>query len=102
MTPGTKHDKGKIRFSLLPWDALMEVVRALEHGTIKYAVGNWKKVPKGRTRWFDAAMRHTLAWHQGEIRDPESGLHHLAHATTCLLFLVAKDLKRAKKKSQKG
>lgn len=46
-------------------------------------------------------MRHTLAWHQGEIRDPESGLHHLAHAITCLLFLVAKDLNRARKKSQK-
>lgn len=68
---------------------------------LRSGVDNWELVQGGGVRYFDAAMRHTLAWHQGEIRDPESGLHHLAHATTCLLFLVAKDLKRAKKKGQK-
>jgi hypothetical protein len=33
-------------------------------------------------------MRHVHAWRAGETKDPESGLHHLAHAGCCLLFML--------------
>jgi len=33
-------------------------------------------------------LRHLTAWWAGEDLDPESGLHHLAHAACCLMFLL--------------
>jgi hypothetical protein len=86
-TPGRKDDSKKLRYSLLPLVALEEVVRVLEFGAEKYAVDNWRKVPDGKVRYWDAAMRHVLAYKRGELLDPESGLSHLAHAICCLMFI---------------
>jgi hypothetical protein len=33
-------------------------------------------------------MRHLHAFNDGEDKDPESGLSHLAHASCCLMFLL--------------
>lgn len=35
---------------------------------------------------YDAALRHIFAHVEGETLDPESGLPHLAHAVTSLMF----------------
>ena len=90
---GVKADAGKIRFSLLPWDAMRQVVAVLEYGARKYSVDNWRKVPDARRRYYDAALRHLTAWWEGKsgepANDPESGLPHLAHACCCVLFLIA-------------
>lgn len=85
---GVKHDGNKWRFSLLPWKALSQVVAVLEFGAIKYAPDNWQKVDNHRERYFNASQRHIMAWWQGEKNDSESGLHHLAHACCCILFLL--------------
>lgn len=84
----SKFDSGKLRWSLLPWDAAGEVVRVLMFGAKKYGASNWVK-GMDWTRMTDAATRHMTAWLAGEDRDPESGIHHLAHACCCLLFAVA-------------
>lgn len=94
MTIGKKFDGGKIRFSLLPWKAVREVVEVLEFGAKLYDVGNWKKVKKARTRYFNALLRHATLWWEGERNDPDSGRHHLAHAVCCGLFLLWFDLSR--------
>lgn len=90
---GVKADRGKWRFSLLPWGALKEVIHVLEFGANKYAENNWMQVDNHRQRYFDAAIRHLTAWYAGERLDAESGLHHLAHAGCCILFLLARDKK---------
>lgn len=84
----TKHDAGKWRFSLVPLNALKSVINVLEFGAKKYAPDNWKTVPDARARYFDATIRHVMAWWGGEKNDGESGLPHLAHAICCLLFLL--------------
>jgi hypothetical protein len=48
-----------------------------------------QKNDTSKPRYFDAAQRHLWAWWEGEARDPESGLPHLAHAVACLLFVLA-------------
>ena len=88
MAEGVKHDGGKLRWSLLPTGTVRSIVKVLEIGANKYSVDNWKRVPEARTRYYDAMMRHTDAWWNGEKLDPEDGLHHLAHAGCCLLFLL--------------
>lgn len=85
---GVKHDGAKRRWSLLPWRSVAAVVDVLEFGAKKYAVDNWQRVPDARARYADAAMRHVVAMLGGERDDPESGLHHAAHACCCLLFLM--------------
>ncbi len=88
---GLKYDNDKLRWDLMPFDVLEEVVRVLEHGSQKYSDDNWKKVDNHRPRYFSACLRHVLAWWQGEQDDKESGLPHLAHAICCLIFLLWKD-----------
>lgn len=93
---GFKLDAGKLRWSLLPFIALIEVLKVLEFGAKKYSVDNWKRVENTRQRYFDAAMRHMTSWWEGEKNDPETKLNHLAHAMCCLLFLLWFDLKGKK------
>lgn len=96
MSAGRKLDAGKSPWHLLPWDSAQSIVEVLAHGAKKYAPNNWKHVRGARDRYFSAAMRHTLAWYQGEQLDAESGLPHLAHAATDLLFLLWFDKRSAK------
>jgi hypothetical protein len=88
---GRKFDGGKLEYGLLPPKALESVVDVLTFGAQKYERDNWKYVPNSKRRYFDALQRHLWAWKQGEITDPESGKHHLAHAMCCLMFLYEHD-----------
>lgn len=86
--PGYKSDDGKARWDRLPWAEVQDIVMVLAFGIRKYAPDNWQKVAEPRDRYFAAAQRHLVAWKQGEMNDPESGLPHLAHAGCCILFLA--------------
>ena len=89
---GRKFDGGKLEYGLLPPLALEETVKVLTFGAQKYARDNWQIVPDAKRRYFDAVQRHMWAWKQGEQMDPESGIHHLAHAMCGLMFLLERDL----------
>jgi hypothetical protein len=83
---GRKFDAGKLDYTLLPWDALEEVVKVLAYGLKKYERDNWKHVPDAMQRYEAAGFRHRVARLQGEANDPETGISHLAHEVCCLLF----------------
>ncbi len=85
---GVKFDTGKPSPSLLPMKPLLEVVKVLDFGAKKYARDNWQKVSNAEERYLDAALRHLMAFTDGEENDEESGLSHLAHCMCCLLFLL--------------
>lgn len=98
---GVKSDNNKRRYSLLPAGTINEVVDVLEFGSAKYADDNWQKVDNARTRYYNAALRHIDSWWDGEVKDDETGKHHLAHAICCLMFLMWFDLS-AHKNTEKG
>jgi len=77
---------------LLKPASLEEMVKVLTYGAKKYSVDNWKLVPDLENRYFDAAQRHIWAFRRGETHDPESGLHHLAHAMCSLMFILETNL----------
>lgn len=84
-----KADGGKLRMGLLFRHInypLAQVAAILSYGAEKYEDNGWKKVDP--ERYWDALYRHLDDWHSGEVRDPESGLHHLAHAACNILFLL--------------
>ena len=88
---GVKYDDKKAQWSLVPPDAMEDIVDVLTYGANKYSPDNWKRVENADTRYFNAAMRHLWAWRQGEQYDSESHKSHLAHAACCLMFLMAFD-----------
>jgi hypothetical protein len=71
-----------------PGRALASTAAVLTFGAKKYKPGNWAKgMP-----WsvcFTCTMSHLLKAFQGEEKDEESGLPHLAHAMCNMLFLLA-------------
>lgn len=91
---GLKFDGGKPTFDLLPWDALAEVQKVLDFGAQKYAPRNWERGMDWKRPW-NAGMRHMAAWVEGQNKDPETGLSHMAHAACCVLFLLAYELRGA-------
>lgn len=67
---GAKKDDGKLRFDLLPSDALEEIAFVYTIGAKKYADRNWEQGIKwGRV--FAATMRHAWAYWRGERYDRE-------------------------------
>lgn len=85
-----KLDRDKNRVDLLPVDALQEVGEVLTFGAKKYEEGNWARGEGFKwSRLYRPALNHMWEWVKGNDKDPESGRHHLAHATCCLLFLLS-------------
>ena len=91
-TGGRKFDGNKLEYGLLPPLALRAVVEILTIGAQKYERDNWKHVPDGKRRYFDAGMRHLWDSKCGEKYDEETNKSHLAHAICNLMFLLEKEL----------
>ncbi len=82
---GLKYDAEKQPLSLLSKVWLLGVASVMGFGAKKYAAHNWRNGIE-RSRLLSAALRHILAYNEGEDVDPESKLHHLDHASCCLMF----------------
>jgi hypothetical protein len=85
-----KDDAGKPPISLIPTSALLAEARVMAKGREKYGAHNWRSGMKW-SRVLDAALRHILAYADGQdIDDGEggSGESHLANARCCLAFLI--------------
>jgi Domain of unknown function (DUF5664) len=84
---GQKWDAGKLRFTLLDPTYVWGTIRVLEFGAQKYHVNNWRR-GMDFSRPYNALQRHLDAWfNKREELDPETGEHHLDHASCCLMFL---------------
>lgn len=82
-----KFDTNKLPLNLLSTEAMNQTAAVLAFGAEKYAAHNWR-AGFAWSRPLAAAMRHLTAFNDGEDRDPESGLSHLAHAACCIMFLL--------------
>jgi len=87
---GLKYDEDKLRWDLLPYDALEKIVEILTYGAKKYSPNNWQKVESNR--YYAAMMRHMVAELKGEDCDQESGLLHLSHLACNAIFLLWKKI----------
>jgi hypothetical protein len=85
MMPGTRDNAGKVRFGLIPWDALALAARILER------VGK-ERDWEGGFSWVETSeslLRHLFAWLSGEDTDRDSGFDHTGHVLCNALFLAA-------------
>jgi len=82
-----RYDTGKLRFSLIPVEILVELSRLYTKGAIKYAAHNWRK-GMDWSRCIDSAERHWIKWRAGLTTDPETGCHHLTAVAWNVLTLL--------------
>lgn len=87
MTEGMKFDDEKTRMDLLCPFAIEELSKVLTFGAKKYDSWNWTRGLK-TSRLIAAALRHVFSYARGEDTDPETGLHHIAHAMCCCMFII--------------
>ena len=71
----------------MPMNVLMEAGLVKLHGDLKYGRFNWREAGVRGSVYYDAALRHLAAWYEGEDIDPDSGIHHIAHAICGLSVL---------------
>jgi len=87
-----KDDTDKPPISLIPRSAIMAMARVMAAGAKKYGRQNWRSNDGlAWSRVIDAAMRHMMAFADGEDFDNEEGGSkelHLANAMCCMAFLI--------------
>lgn len=68
---------------------IMEAGLGMLEGDLKYGSHNYRAVGVLASIYYDATMRHLMAWWEGEDFDPESlaGLHHISKAISSLMVI---------------
>jgi len=91
---GHKADEDKLRYDLIPPEAMEALATVLTYGAKKYGDRNWEKGISADRLWA-AAQRHLWTWWYdfdmssgGDSLDTESELSHLSHALACIVFLI--------------
>lgn len=66
---------------------LAEVGVAMLEGAAKYGRHNYRASGVRASVYYDATMRHLMAWWEGQDIDPDSGMSHITKAITSLVVL---------------
>jgi len=86
--PKTALGEAKPKMSDTPTIGVREMGRVFTMGAAKYGRFNWREHRVSSSVYYDAALRHLMAWFDGEDADPESGLPHLAHVMACMNIIL--------------
>ena len=78
----------KPAMSPVPPAALLHLSRAMSDGRRKYGLMNWREKRVSSSIYYDAAMRHLMAWFDGEEEAEDSGVHHLGHVMGCMAIIL--------------
>lgn len=77
----------KAPMSTVPAAVLAEVGVAMLEGACKYGRSNFRIAGVRASVYYDATMRHLMAWWEGEDTDPDSDMSHITKAITSLVVL---------------
>lgn len=78
----------KVPMSVVSQPVIMLMALGMMEGARKYARHNYRVAGVRASVYFDATMRHLMAWWEGQDTDPDSGLSHLVKAMSALHVLV--------------
>lgn len=81
-----RHNSGKTQTRELDPSFILGMGDVLTKSRAKYEHFNWCKPTKLSTP-YESAMRHLMAFQSGENIDPETGLSHLLHVATNIMFM---------------
>ena len=77
----------KAPMSTVPANVLAEIGVAMLEGSVKYGRHNYRAAGVRSSVYYDAVMRHLIAWWEGEDIDPDSNMSHITKALSCLTVL---------------
>jgi hypothetical protein len=77
----------KASLSCVPAPVLLEMGIGMQEGGAKYGRHNYRSIGVRGSVYYDATMRHLMAWWEGEDIDPDSGLSHITKAMCSLAVL---------------
>jgi len=86
--PKTALGEAKPKMSDTPTESIRLLGQVHSMGAAKYGAFNWREKTVSSTVYYDAAMRHLMAYFDGQDIDEESGLPHLAHVMACCSILL--------------
>lgn len=86
--PKTVLGVSKPSLSVVPPIAMYHMGQAMRDGKEKYGLMNWREHRVSSSVYYDAALRHLMAWWDGENRASDSGIHHLGHAMACMAIIL--------------
>lgn len=86
--PKTRYGEAKPKLSNVPTGPMFAMGSVFDLGAAKYGKFNWRRKVVSATVYYDAALRHLMAWYGGEALDTESGQSHLAHVMACMAILL--------------
>lgn len=86
--PKTAFGVQKPPMHLVPPPALLALADVMGLGAKKYGPYNWREHTVSSSVYQAAALRHLMAWWDGQDADPESGQSHLAHAMACMAIVI--------------
>ncbi len=73
---------------LVPPAAKIYLAQGFKDGALKYGPYNWRENEVAASVYIGAALRHLDQWWDGEELASDSGVHHLAHALSCLSIIA--------------
>jgi len=77
----------KAPLSTVPAEVLMEIGVGMLEGARKYGRHNYRVVGVRASVYYDACLRHLMAWWEGEDVDPDSGMSHITKLLTSAVVL---------------
>lgn len=77
----------KVPVSVVSSPFIMGVGLAMMEGARKYGRHNYRVSGVSSSVYYDACMRHLMAWYEGQDIDEDSGLSHILKAGACLSVL---------------
>jgi hypothetical protein len=86
--PKTQFGVKKCPLDLVPPIAIAALAEALANGAEKYGPYNWREHKISSSVYYAAALRHIMAWWDGEDLATDSSVHHLGHAMACLALVI--------------
>ena len=90
---GLRYNAGKLRYDLIPPDALEVLAGIFTMGAKKYTARNWEKGFVW-TECYASLMRHLQEWAKGEDFDDESGFPHMGHVMWNAMALTTFQLRK--------
>lgn len=88
INPKTRLGQVKPSITSIPPTALFHCAMAMMDGERKYGLHNWKEKDVPARIYIDAAMRHLMAWADGEEYAEDSQVHHIAHVMACCCIIL--------------
>lgn len=86
--PKTRFGVTKPNLFLVPPASIIYQALAMQDGARKYGPYNWRGNSVTASIYVAAALRHIMAWMDGEELAADSQKPHLGHALACLGILV--------------